>query len=264
MRRFLFTCLLTLALVPARATTELSCVGADFPFIYEQGKDGSRGLAVDLLKELGGQLDFRCRFEHYPWKRAQSLVVEGKADLLIGPYRTRERQAKMRFVGLPFYLDAMLVYVQRDKPQPAWRGDLQALRGYSVGVVRGWTLGQRYEYVRSQLQLDEADTLVQSFQKLLAGRIQAVMSNERNARIVLLQLGINGDVTALAPAIQQTGGYMALAPGRVDPALAEGLDRALQEAVRSGRVQALSQRYGLNFPGKRYDWRDYLQQELAE
>ncbi|GAB3262381.1 substrate-binding periplasmic protein [Chitinimonas naiadis] len=262
-RFYLLLCLL-LACLPGWASNELLCVGAEFPYILEQGRVGPHGLAVDLLTELEPQLGFRCRFEIYPWKRAQTLVVQGKADILIGPYRTRERMAQMRFVGLPFYMDAMLAYARREELPAGWQGDLRALQGLTVGVVRGWTLGQRYEQSKRVLTLDEADTLEQSFRKLLAGRIQVVVSNERNARVVIEQLGVGASLAPLQPAIQQTGGYIAVAPSRIDKALAERIDMVLQESVRSGRVQQLSQRYGLSFPGKRYDWSGYLQQELAD
>lgn len=238
----------------------LRCVGAAFPFVFEGSDAQPSGVAVDLLAALQARLGFNCRYEIMPWKRAQFLIESGQADLLIGPYRTQDRIGKMLFVGLPFYMDAMRFY--RRTGGLAWRGDWRALQGQPIGVTRGWTLGQRYEANKAALTLDEGDTLEQGFRKLMSDRVALVASNERNARVEIQHLGLEGQVEPSGPPLQQSGGYFALAPRYAGQPLARALDKALTDLVKSGQVKAVSEQHGLAFPDARFDWPSYLSHEL--
>lgn len=260
--RLLLACLLLLTAQHSLAVESLRCVGSPFPYIYSEDGGQLRGVAVEVLDALGKEVQFRCRFEIMPWKRAQALVNNGDADLLIGPYRTRERSAAMRFLGLPFYLDAMLLYARSTPPLPDWNGDFSRLAGRRIGVAAGWSLGERYEQAKSSLALDEANTLEQTFRKLMLDRVDLVASNQRNAMVVIQQLGLAGQVLALQPPLQQSGGYFALANKWRDHPLWTRMNAAQERMVRSGQVQAISARYGLQFPGANHDWVAYLRQEM--
>src|SRR6185436_16099856 len=84
-----------LGLVNPAHATPLRAVGSQFARIFE-GAEGQapKGLAVDLLGMLFGD-NVRC--EWLPWPRAQLMLEQGEADILVGPYRTPEREARMLF-----------------------------------------------------------------------------------------------------------------------------------------------------------------------
>lgn len=90
----------------AAPSTPIRAVGAQFARIFE-GAEGQapRGLAVELLTQLLGE---NVRFEWMPWPRAMLMLEQGDADVLIGPYRTPEREARMLFSVRSFYSDAMI------------------------------------------------------------------------------------------------------------------------------------------------------------
>lgn len=64
------------------------------------------------------------------------MAEQGQADILIGPYRTPEREARFLFSKRGFYEDALVFYAL---PSNAglWRGDPNELSGHAVGAGRG-------------------------------------------------------------------------------------------------------------------------------
>ena len=114
---------------------ELLAVGTSFPRVMEwDAKNQARGLAVDVLNRAVAPLGHSVRFEALPWARAQRMVEQGQADILIGPYRSPDREARFLFSQQAFYEDALVFYAS---PATAglWTGDWQALGGRSVGLV---------------------------------------------------------------------------------------------------------------------------------
>jgi polar amino acid transport system substrate-binding protein len=249
--------LLTLLILPLQAAT-LRFVGTDFPGVLQAGSPRPYGLAVDVINAVCQREQLECSIALLPWPRAQSAVQHGQADVLIGPYRNRERARFLQFSRYPLYVDTLYWYRLDSRPL-AWSGDFASLAGLRLGITRGWTLGQGYESAKQQLDVDIADTLEQGMAKLQRHRLDLLASNERTARAVLARLGQN-NVVPLLPAISQQGGFFGYGlhtQGRDEPVRFE---LALSRLAESGELARLSLRHGLVYPGKSTNWPDYLRQ----
>ncbi|MDC7716376.1 transporter substrate-binding domain-containing protein [Vogesella sp. DC21W] len=249
--------LLALLSLPLQAAT-LRFVGTDFPGILHSGTPQPYGLAVDVINAVCQREQLDCRIALLPWLRAQSAVQYGQADVLIGPYRNRERARFLQFSRYPLYVDTLYWYRLANRPL-AWNGDFASLAGLRLGLTRGWTLGQGYESTKQQLDVDIGDTLEQGMAKLQRHRLDLIASNERTARAVLARLGQH-NVLPLLPAISQQGGFFGYGlhtQGRDEPARFE---QALSRLAESGELARLSLRHGLAYPGKNTNWPDYLSQ----
>jgi hypothetical protein len=90
-RRLLAAALLGSALacsLPAQAR-ELLAVGAQFERVFEYQDSGDYGgLGVELLRLMAARTGNTVRFRMVPWARAQAMLVQGQADILIGPYKS--------------------------------------------------------------------------------------------------------------------------------------------------------------------------------
>lgn len=249
--------LLALLSLPLQAAT-LRFVGTDFPGVLQAGSPRPYGLAVDVINTVCQREQLDCSITLLPWPRAQSAVQHGQADVLIGPYRNRERARFLQFSRYPLYVDTLHWYRLANR-QLAWNGDFASLAGLRLGITRGWTLGQGYESAKPLLDVDIADTLEQSMIKLQRHRLDLVASNERTAQSVLARLGLN-DIVPLLPAISQQGGFFGygLHLARRDDGLR--FEQVLSRLAESGELARLSLRHGLAYPGKNTHWPDYLRQ----
>jgi polar amino acid transport system substrate-binding protein len=257
MRQALLGCL-ALLLCPLLQAGPLRFVGSDFPGITQSGSPHPYGLGIDVINAICQRQALPCTIELLPWLRAQAMLQNGQADVLIGTYRTRERARFMTFSRYPLYVDTLYWYRQARRPLQ-WNGDFASLAGLHLGVTHGWTLGQAYENAKPGLDIDSANTLEQSMTKLQRQRLDLVASNERNARYTLARLGAV-DILPIQPAIGQQGGCMGYGLHVLRDERLTRFEQGLSQAAESGELTRLSQRYGLPYPGRNTKWQDYLLQ----
>jgi polar amino acid transport system substrate-binding protein len=249
LRRCLFAGLLcVVASLPVQAR-ELLVVGTHFPrLFYVQGAGAAvQGLGVDILELAAARAGHKLHFELLPWARAQAMVQAGQADILVGPYRTPERELKFVFSQLAFYEDA-LVFYGRKSQSPAWNGRFADLRVYSIGVVHGWAYGDVFEQARPSLKISSALDVESGLRMLLLGRIDLLASNERNTLPVLEAQGWVDTLVRVGPPLGQLRGYFAYPRTREGEALRDQLDRHLAALRSAGALRELGERWGVKIP----------------
>jgi polar amino acid transport system substrate-binding protein len=236
----------TLALASPAQAAPLRAVGSQFARIFE-GAEGQapRGLAVDLLGQLFGD-GLRC--EWLPWPRAQLMLEQGEADILIGPYRTPEREARMLFSVRSFYSDAMVWYARRGD-DGRWSGEFSELVQTPVAAVRGWAYGSRFERMKPLLaQLNWVQHVEGGLQMLVKRRVELFAANDRNCQPVLKRLGLTEAVVRCSPPLDVLHGHMAFSRSAAGEALAQRYDQAFEQWLRSGSAGELYRRWGVDKP----------------
>src|SRR5450830_38984 len=114
---------------------ELLAVGAQFEHVFEVQANGDyTGLGAELLRLMAARTGNTVRFRLVPWARAQAMLAQGQADILIGPYKSPERMASMVFSAQPFYQDQIVFYT-RQQGGFVWEGDYAALRNRRVVLL---------------------------------------------------------------------------------------------------------------------------------
>lgn len=244
---FLLTLLTGLPPAGAAGPRELLVVGTSFPRIYEQEEAGPSGLGVELLRRALGSRGQGLRFEFYPWVRAQAMVESGQADILMGPYRTPERELRFLFSPQAFYEDALVFYTRRERESP-WRGELAELTGQRIGLVQGWAYGEALERERARLKPGTVRDVATGLQMLRLDRLDLLASNERNTEPVLRQLGMTGELRVLSPPLGQLRGHFAFPRTAEGQALRETLDRAMSEMRTRGELRELARRWNVRIP----------------
>jgi len=247
MRKFAAAIFALLCCLPA-AARDLLVIGTHFERVYERGQEGEIvGLGPEVVRLIAERLGHRAVFELYPWARAQALVAQGKADILVGPYKTLERQQLMSFSRLPFYQDQMVFYVRKGTMQD-WSGDYAALSEQRITIVNGWSYGASFDKARPQLRLDVVNSVDSGLKMLAAQHAQMFASNRRNTEPVLGRLGLSGQVAMLPRVIEVQDGYFAFPKRPAGDALRKEFDAEFQRMVESGELRRLGLRHEVNVP----------------
>jgi polar amino acid transport system substrate-binding protein len=221
-------------------------VGSQFARIFEGGEgQPPKGLAVDLLGQLFGD-GLRC--EWLPWPRAQMMLEQGEADVLIGPYRTPEREARMLFSVRSFYADAMVWYARRGE-EARWSGEFAELAQTPVAAVRGWAYGSRFERMKTGLgQLTWVNNVEAGLQMLARRRVDLFAANDRNCQPVLQRLQLGDAVARCSPPLDVLHGHMAFARSADGEALSRRYDQAFERWLRSAAAADLYRRWNVDRP----------------
>ncbi|NRR32316.1 transporter substrate-binding domain-containing protein [Oxalobacteraceae bacterium] len=235
-------------LAPPTGRRELLVVGTHFDRVYERESDGSfSGIGAELLRQAAAQLGYPLRFESYPWKRAQVMLSQGLADILVGPYKSAERLQTMAFSERPIFQDEVAFYARAGSRQ-RWDGDYDALRSQRIVALNGWVYGDGFDRARPILHLSIANTVQNGLTMLVHGRVDLFASDVRDTDPVILELGLKEKVERLAPLIDLLPAYYAYPRRPVHDALRLEFDRVYRDMAARGELQKLGKRFGVSVP----------------
>lgn len=232
----------------AGAGRELRVVSTRFPRIYELGADGVfDGMGVELVRTIATQLGYTVRFEIFPWARAQRMLNQGQADILVGPYKSAERMSTMAFSSRAFFEDQLAFYIRSDS-KIEWGGDYQALAGKRIVVLNGWAYGAAFDQARPGLLLSVSNTVENGLTMLVHRRVDLFATDRRDTDPVVVSLGMQGKVAVLEPLIDTQMAYLAFPRLEAFDELRAQFDHALNQMATRGTLQKLGQRYGVSVP----------------
>ncbi len=228
---------------------EIIVAGTDFAYLYEKNAKGEvTGFAVDILKALAARHNYQLRFELYPWTRAQWMVENGFAQILVGPYKTSAREQKYYFSRFPFYRDQLVFYVRKSSGM-AWQGRYAALQNQRVAVIQGWAYGDEFERQRISLKPVSVANLAIALKMLVNKRFDYLAANIRNTEGVLREMPGLEDLIALEPIIQQQDGYFAYCKESQCEKIWQEFEQTYQDLLQQGDLQRWSRAYPIKFPG---------------
>lgn len=132
------------------------------------------GIYVEVVREAARRVGIDLAFEVVPFRRALYLIERGKADLMLGPNRTDERQQYMYYFGAALPDEPKAIYIG------ALDGDIRSIQDLgakSVGVLRGANHSRQLDEV-ADIRLVEAADYPTLFRMLDMHRIHALIVPE--------------------------------------------------------------------------------------
>ena len=240
--------LLSMSNLPFAYSADVLAVGTEFAQIFERDASGEfSGLGVEIIRAMAKQAGDTVSFQIYPWSRAQWMVENNQAQILVGPYKTAEREAKFTFASRAFYRDDMVFYVKKGTDFH-WDGTYSSLRGVKIGAVNGWVYGRQFESNRPALKPEMVYSLTTGLKMLLVNRFDFLASNVRNTETLAKSLGLANEIVVLAPIIDNENGYLAYCKQVACDTLRLKFDEFFERMRTSGELGKLAQYYGVRLP----------------
>ncbi|MFM9433613.1 polar amino acid transport system substrate-binding protein [Janthinobacterium sp. CG_23.3] len=240
---------LLLGVSPAMAEPrELLVVGAHFERVFELTRDGRFiGMAPEIIRAVAARMGYGVRFEIYPWARAQAMVAQGAADILIGPYKSPERLATLAFSERAFYQDDMVFYT-RAGAGIGWAGDYAALKETRMVIMNGWAYGAEFDRARPGLRVSVTNAVENGLKMLVSHHVDLFATNRRNTEPVITRLQLAGSVTPLSKVIQIQRGYFAFPKRAESDRLRAQFDLAFNALFDSGELKRLGRQLDVGVP----------------
>lgn len=148
------------------------------------------GPYVDIVRELAQRLNAPLRFLHCPIQRCLQAMEQGRADVVIGVRSSPDRAAYIDYLS-PAYAPAnpLVVYTRVADPRKVTR--YEDLYGLVLGVVEGVKYQPRFD-ADARLLREPAPNIHSNFNKLLAGRVDAIIINRQHGEALVARGGWQG------------------------------------------------------------------------
>ena len=246
MKIMLVICMVFLCDMSAYAETYLF-VGSSYTSLLEETENGEfRGIAAELAKAITETLGHTIRIELYPWKRAQQMVKDGHADVLMPPYKTPEREQWADFTEIPFAPYHTYLFATPGSSF-AWNGDFSSLKGKQIGIALGWSFGPEFEKATAFLSLDYAPNIDMCFKKLIAHRVDFVPTQIFEAEASFQRLGLSQDQmpVRILPPMTTNYNYFAFSKQKHKElaGFKKDFDRELKQMKENGELARLLAKY---------------------
>ncbi|MGC4008574.1 MAG: transporter substrate-binding domain-containing protein [Pseudomonas sp.] len=206
-------------------------VGSDLP---------GNGLASRILNEALALNGDKAELVFLPWQRALNETREGRFDALMPAYLSADRSQDF-YTSMPLLDSQLGFFRRRDRALPINPRDLDTLRPYRIGVVRGYVNQEGFD-AADFLNKDVVSSDWQNLEKLLRGRIDLAVVDRYTGYQLLSQNApaLREQLEFVDPPLEVKPLYVLVPKKRAEgEALAASLDRGLRTLRRSGRLQQL-------------------------
>lgn len=139
------------------------------------------GLSTDLIRTALGRAGYTTEYDQVPWARAVHGVGEGRYDILINAWYSKDRTEIGEFSGE--YLLNRLRFLKRKTSDIEYKS-LPQLHPYSIAVVRSYAYSPEFDNDPDLKKVPVA-SFSTAVRMLAAGRVDLTVEDEYAARFAL-------------------------------------------------------------------------------
>jgi polar amino acid transport system substrate-binding protein len=178
----------------------------------------------------------------YPWKRAITMIENGKTDALFSANYTKER------AKFAFYPEEMLVL----SPWVMWVREEDNLKyesfddllGKKVGLVRGYSYTPEFwNFVKKHKIYEEVANDEQNFKKLNGGRVDFILAEFGNGLFIVKYLGLNKIIPLRNNPVKSDGLYIIFNKKNVTKSFVDKFSDELKKLKQESLYEYLYQEY---------------------
>jgi polar amino acid transport system substrate-binding protein len=216
------------------------------PVVWQTKKQKHlQGISIALLELAFKDLGVKVKtFNAGSWARAQEEVKEGRADVLLPPYKNEERLQIYNFTSEPFSQDETVIFVRKDNPIQFRKYD--DLAKYSGVAIINDSFGNEFDQIiKSKLKIERLTTTEKCFEFLMSKRADYVIAGLNSGLTVLEKTHFEDKIKILPKRVVTAGLFVAISKkSKWDrPAIIDFLNHRLQVYSRTGVTKKLEEKF---------------------
>lgn len=211
--------------------------------------DTIKGVCPEILELVFGELGIKVDSRYAGnWKRCQKTVEEGKVDIIMGAYKTEEREDIYAYPGTPVSTDPVTIFVWKSREFKFDQWD--DLKGKRVGIARGTSAGQSFDnWLKKNASVDVAPRRVNNYKKMEIGRIDCCVGGKYAELIEINSYGFKGKVVPLKNSVKAENIYVAISKKsefvKYLPHLEDGLKKLHADGTVDRLISKHLEQYGV-------------------
>lgn len=235
--------LLILTPLTVSAESELLVVADPFPpYNYEEARK-TLGINYEIIKHIFDEMGYKFKVQHLPWKRALLTIKNNMADCILDVTKDRGR---LKYITFPeeSLSEISIVLFHRRVNNLHYSG-VKSLLGMSIGTMDGYSYGGFF-MDNPSIHTESVATLEQNFLKLMAARLDAVISYKAVGISTIDQMDINDKITFCKNPIKKLPLYVGFSKSRVDDKFIATFNEKLKAFKKSPAMKNLKIKYKIN------------------
>jgi len=228
------------------------------PYMYEENNK-IKGIVIDVVKEVFRRMDQPISIRFVTWTNALRNIKSGKFDALTLIYKNKERE-KYGDYSTEVLIPQRMTFFVRNDSKITFDGDLEKLRNYKIGVIRGFSYGPIFDDAveNGVLKVDKTRSLKQNVSKLLVGRYdilidgryvvldELVAINKKQTNSIVKKMSNNKYkyvLKELTPSIETMLAYMMFSKNNNLSEIRDKFDLTLIKMKKEGSYQKILESY---------------------
>lgn len=209
------------------------------PFMHAGDNATALGLYPELVRRIFDRMQQPVTTQAIPWKRALEHLDLALAGVG-GIYKNETRLRHYDF-SEPLFVEELRIYIRAGEEIPYV--DVDSLRGRTVGVMRGWSYGDRFDALRAAgvLRVEESGGDVYNLRKLLARRIDVCIAVRQSAEIAMERHGLGNGIQMAPTPFSSFTAHLAFHKRAAKGDLLRRFDEVLAAMHADGSFDALFQ-----------------------
>ncbi|MDE1462911.1 substrate-binding periplasmic protein [Spartinivicinus poritis] len=207
------------------------------------------GFSTEIIQTIFRQLKVaHKKIAIYPWARAELLILKGKIDALYSVSSSEQRKQCCYFPDEPLINSPWIFFIRRQDQDRLFFRSFDDLTGYLVGAVRSYSYTPEFwQYLKTKGNYQLVGSDEQNFIKLLANRVDFVISEYGNGKSLIRKLQAQNKVIPLEDTpIKVTGLYIIFHKKRVSHNLVVQFSDQLKHFKQTAAYQSLYNKYFTN------------------
>lgn len=208
------------------------------PMEFKDDKNNTVGFDVDLAKEIGKKLGKKVEFVSNDWAGIFQALESNKFDAIISSVSITDDRLENYAMTKPYIANAQVIVV---KPSDDSIKEPKDLKDKKVGVQIGTTADESAQkFIKeTPFELKQYDQVIQPFQDMKAGRLDAIIVDEVVARYYVAQDKDSYKVTGA----RLTNEPIGICFNKNNVELRDKVDKILDEFKTDGTLKKLSEKW---------------------
>lgn len=214
-----------------------------FPYTYEENGE-ALGFEIEIFREVIKKMNLEADFVRFPWKRCLNSLEEGTADALISLLKTPEREKYTYFPEESISISRTVFFTEKDR-RIEYYGSYDLLRGYTVGVIMGFSYGHEFDNA-DYLFKDPARDAQTLITMLLKGRHDLAAENQAVVNGYAMKMGVSDKIRFLEPPIHSQKLYAGFSRRKGLKKLCDDFSGSLFEFKKTETYSNILKKYGIS------------------
>jgi polar amino acid transport system substrate-binding protein len=211
------------------------------PYIGKSLKN--EGYAAEVVKKAFEISDYRAQIDYFPWARTVEMAKSGKYDGYFPEYYSKSLHENF-LVSNPFP-GGPLVFFKLKSKNISW-SELEDLKGYNIGVVRGYVNTKEFDTADYLIKDPVKDDLT-NLKKLAAERIDLMVA-DKFVGLYLIQKKMPryiNIIEAVEPVLEQKDLFLCISKNAKDSVnKINAFNKGLEKLKSNGELNKILKKHG--------------------